>query len=144
LQLRDDRLRPLRGTPVASSAVWENIAMTTTSTSSSSTSANGLTASEWTQHSMLSDLMQQKALLIGIGAAIGLFLLLSRRSAPEEKAARRLVRDWRHVDDSDDVRNLLGENVPTIVRPVLLTILNEVERQVHRAFHSLEREIQRL
>jgi hypothetical protein len=119
--------------------------MTTTSSSSSfSTSSNGLSASEWTQHSMLSDLMQQKGLLIGIGMVIGLFLLLSRRSAPEEKAARRLVRDWRNVDDPDDVRDLLGENVPTIVRPVLLTILNEVERQVHRGFQSLERQIERL
>jgi hypothetical protein len=34
--------------------------------------------------------------------------------------------------------------VPTIVRPVLLTILNEVERQVHRGFQSLERQIERL
>ena len=32
-------------------------------------------------------------------------------TAPEEKAARRLVRDIRRVDDADDVHNLLGENV---------------------------------
>ena len=103
-----------------------------------------MTASEWTQQSMLSDLMQQKWLLIGLGAAVGLFMLVSRRSAPEEKAARRLVRDWRHVDDPDDARDLLGENVPTIVRPVLLAVLEEVQRQVHRGFRSLEREIERL
>jgi hypothetical protein len=125
--------------------VQENIAMTTTSSSSSfSTSSDGLTASGWTQQSMLSDLMQRKALLIGIGVVIGIVLLLSRRSAPEEKAARRLVRDWRHVDDPDDVRDLLGENVPPLVRPVLLTILSEVERQVHRGFRALEREIRHL
>ena len=118
--------------------------MATSTPSSSSTSSNGLTASEWTQQSMLSDLMQQKGLLIGIGAVIGLVLLLSRRSAPEEKAARRLVRDWRHVDDPDDVRDLLGENLPPIVRPVLLALLEEIERQVHRGFRSLEREIERL
>ena len=104
---------------------------TSSTTSSSSTPSNGLTASEWTQQSMLSDLMQQKGLLIGLGVVIGLVMLLSRRSAPEEKAARRLVRDWRNVDDPDDVRDLLGENVPTIVRPALLAVLDEVERQVH-------------
>jgi hypothetical protein len=117
---------------------------TSTSSASSFTSSNGLTASEWTQRSMLSDLMQQKWLLIGLGAALGLFMLVSRRSAPEEKAARRLVRDWRHVDDPDDARDLLGENVPTIVRPVLLAVLEEVQRQVHRGFRSMEREIERL
>lgn len=117
---------------------------TSTSSASSSTSSIGMSASEWTQQSMLSDLMQQKWLLIGLGAAVGLFMLVSRRSAPEEKAARRLVRDWRHVDDPDDARDLLGENVPTIVRPVLLAVLEEVQRQVHRGFRSLEREIERL
>jgi hypothetical protein len=118
--------------------------MATSTPSSSSTSSNGLTASEWTHQSMLSDLMQQKGLLIGIAVVIGLVVLLSRRSAPEEKAARRLVRDWRHVDDPDDVRDLLGENLPTIVRPALLALLEEIERQVHRGFRSLEREIARL
>ena len=117
---------------------------TSTTPSSSSTSSNGLTASEWTQQSMLSDLMQQKGLLIGLGVVIGLVILLSRRSAPEEKAARRLVRDWRHVDDPDDARDLLSENVPTIVRPALLAALDEIERQVHRGFRSLERDIERL
>jgi hypothetical protein len=117
---------------------------TSSTTSSSSTPSNGLTASEWTQQSMLSDLMQQKGLLIGLGVVIGLVMLLSRRSAPEEKAARRLVRDWRHVDDPDDARDLLSENVPTIVRPALLAALDEIERQVHRGFRSLERDIERL
>jgi hypothetical protein len=93
---------------------------------------------------MLSDLMQQKGLLIGIGVVVGLALLLSRRSAPEEKAARRLVRNWRHVDDAADVRDLLGENLPPIVRPALLALLEELQRQVHRGFRSLEREIERL
>jgi len=118
--------------------------MATSTPSSPSTSSNGLTASEWTQQSMLSDLMQQKGLLIGIGVVVGLALLLSRRSAPEEKAARRLVRNWRHVDDADDVRDLLGENLPPIVRPALLALLEELQRQVHRGFRSLEREIERL
>ena len=118
--------------------------MATSTPSSPPTSSNGLTASEWTQQSMLSDLMQQKGLLIGIGVVVGLALLLSRRSAPEEKAARRLVRNWRHVDDADDVRDLLGENLPPIVRPALLALLEELQRQVHRGFRSLEREIERL
>jgi hypothetical protein len=142
LQFRDDLGRCVRGTLVATGALRENIAMATSSVSSSSTASNGLTASEWTQQSMLSDLMQQKGLLIGLGVVVGLFLLLSRRSAPEEKAARRLVRDWRHVDDPDDARELLGQHVPTIIRPVLLAVLDEVERQVHRVFRSLERQIE--
>jgi hypothetical protein len=101
-------------------------------------------ASERTQQTMLQDLMQQKGLLIGMGLAIGAFLLFSRRKAPEEKAARRLVRDWRRVDDPGDVRDLLGENVPTIVRPALLAVLGEVERQIHKGFRQLEKEIERL
>ena len=113
-------------------------------TTSSTTTTDGYTASEWTQQTMLSDLMQQKGLLIGIGVVIAAILLFSRRSAPEEKAARRLVRDWREVDDLDDARDLLGENVPTIVRPVLLIALDELERQVQHAFRALEKEIQRL
>jgi hypothetical protein len=93
---------------------------------------------------MLSDMLQQKWLLIGVGGFIGTLWLLSRRSAPSEKAARRLVRDWRHVDDPDDVRELLGENVPTILKPALLSVLDEIERQVHKGFRQLEREIERL
>jgi hypothetical protein len=34
--------------------------------------------------------------------------------------------------------------VPTIIRPVLLTVLEEVERQVHRVFRSVERQIEAL
>jgi hypothetical protein len=108
------------------------------------TSSDRFTASEWTQQNMLSDMMQQKGLLIGLGCVIACFWLMSRRSAPEEKAARRLVRDWRHVDDADDVRDLLGDNIPTILKPAVLSALEEIERAVHRWFDHLEREIQRL
>jgi hypothetical protein len=95
---------------------------------------------------MLSDVLQQKGLLIGAGSVAGLFffVLLRRRSAPQEKAARRLVRDWRTVDDAADVRNLIGSNLPPIVRPALLMALHEIERQVHKGFQSLERDIERL
>jgi hypothetical protein len=95
---------------------------------------------------MLADVMQQKGMLIGVGAVVGLLLLIvmRRRSAPEEKAARRLVRDWRKVDDVADARDLLGSNLPTIVRPALLLALHEIERQVHKGFESLERDIERL
>ena len=103
------------------------------------------TASEWTQQNMMSDLMQQKGLLIGAGVALGVtLLLLSRRKAPEEQAARRIVRVCRHVDDAEDARDLLGEHVPTILRPALLSALEEIEEQVHHAFRRLEREIDRL
>lgn len=112
--------------------------------STSSTSSDNFTPSEWTQQNMLSDLMQQKALLIGAGVAIGAFFLFRRRSPPEEKAARRLVRDIRHVDDAHAVRDLLGSNLPTIVRPALLLALSEIERQVDRGFRTLEREIDQL
>jgi hypothetical protein len=116
------------------------------STSSTpSSSSDQFTPTEWTQQNMLSDLLQQKALMIGAGVTLGLFmLLLRRRSAPEEKAARRLVRDWRKVDRAADVRDLLGSNVPTIVRPALLMALHEIERQVQKGFESLERDIERL
>ncbi len=114
-------------------------------TTSGTTTSDAYTASEWTQQTMLSDLMQQKGLLIGLGLAIvATILLLSRRSAPEEKAARRLVRDWRDVDDVDDARELLGENLPPIVRPALLIALEELEHEVHRGFRALEKEIKRL
>jgi hypothetical protein len=102
-------------------------------------------ASDWTQQSMLNDLMQQKWLVAG-GAAVlvVLWLFSRRRSAPEEQAARRLVRDWRNVDDVTDVRDILGDNLPTILRPALLTALEEIEHIVHRWFRQAEREIQRL
>jgi hypothetical protein len=120
--------------------------VTTSSTpSSSSSSSNNFTPTEWTQQTMLSDVMQQKGLLIGAGVALGLlFLFLRRRSAPEEAAARRLVRDMRKVDDAADVRDLLGSNLPTIARPALLAALHEIERLVHKGFRSLERDIERL
>ncbi len=94
---------------------------------------------------MLSDVMQQKGLLIGAGVVLGVVLLLLRRPpAPEKQAVRRLVRDWRNVDDAGDVRALVGSNLPTLVRPALLLALHEVERQVHRGLHNLERDIERL
>jgi hypothetical protein len=107
-------------------------------------SERDLSASEWTQQTMLSDLMQQKGLLIGIAVAMAVVFFMTRRSAPEEQAARRLVRDWRHVDDPDDARDLLGENIPTILRPALITALDEIEHQVHRWFRQLEHDIERL
>ena len=54
------------------------------------------------------------------------------------------MRNWRKVDDAGDVRDLLGSNVPTIVRPALLMALHEIERQVHKGFASVERDIERL
>ena len=121
------------------------MASTSSTPSSSSTSSDHYTPTEWTQQSMLSDLMQQKGLLIGAGLVLGLWVfMLRRRAAPEEKAARRLVRDIRKVDDAADVRDLLGSNVPTIVRPALLIALHEIERQVRKGFESLERDIERL
>jgi hypothetical protein len=94
---------------------------------------------------MLSDVLQQKGLLIGLGVMIvAVWFIRSRASRPEEKAARRLVRDWRKIDDAEDVRDLLGENLPTIVRPALLMALEEIERQVQRSFRKLEKSIERL
>ncbi len=113
-------------------------------TPSSSTPTDSYTASEWTQQSMFSDLLQQKGLIIGAGVIVGLFLLLRGRSRPEEKAARKLVRDWRNVDDPGDVRDLLGENLPPIIRPALLMVLAEVERQIKLGFRRVERQIERL
>jgi hypothetical protein len=109
-----------------------------------STTSERFPATDWTQQTVLSEVMQQKSLLIGLGLAAAAFFAFSRRSAPQEKAARRLVRDMRHVDDAGDVRDLLGSNLPTIVRPVLLLALEELERQVHKGFLRLEREIEQL
>jgi hypothetical protein len=102
------------------------------------------TASEWTQQSMFGDLSQQKWLIVGAACFVGALWLWSRRKAPEEKAAQRLVRDWRHVDDVDDARDLLGSNVPTIFKPVLLTALGEIEDVVNEWFRRAEKEIHRL
>jgi hypothetical protein len=94
---------------------------------------------------MLGDMGQQKWLLIGVASLVGAIVLwATRRKAPEEKAAKRLVRDLRNVDDADDVRDLLGENLPTILRPALLSALEEIQDQVHHGFRRLEREISRL
>jgi hypothetical protein len=95
---------------------------------------------------MLNDLLEQRGLLIGAGIALVVLLLFMRRSggSDEQEAARRLVRDWRHVDDADDARELLGSNLPVVVRPALLAVLEVIEDQVHRAFGRLERQIQRL
>lgn len=101
-------------------------------------------ASEWTQRSLLNDLLQQKWLIAGAAVFIGALWLFTRRSAPQEQAARRLVRDWRNVDDPNDVRELLGDNLPPILRPALLSALEEIENIVHRWFRQLEREVQRL
>jgi hypothetical protein len=100
--------------------------------------------SEWTQQTMLGDLASQKWLWVGAACSVGALWLWSRRKGPEEKAAQRLVRDWRHVDDVDDARDLLGSNVPTILKPALLTGLEEIEDQVHAMFRRVEREINRL
>jgi hypothetical protein len=117
----------------------------TSSASGPSSVTDQYTASDWTQKSMLDDLADQKWLLIGTGCLIGaIWLWASRRAGPEEKAARRLVRDWRHVDDVDAARDLLGSNVPTILKPALLSALEEIENQVHRWFRQLERNIRRL
>jgi hypothetical protein len=122
--------------------------MTTTSStpySSSSSTSDNYTSTEWTETNMLTDLMQQRGLLVGLGALVVAFLFFKRRSGrPEEKAARRLVRDMRRVDDPDDVRDLLGDNLPAIVRPALLIALAEIERQVHRGFDKLQHDLQRL
>jgi hypothetical protein len=116
-----------------------------TPSSTSTSSADRFSATDWSQPSLLSEVMQQKGLLIGLGFTVVAFLVLARRrSAPEERAARRLVRDWRRVDDVRDARNLLGSNLPTIVRPILLLLLAEIERQVHTGFDNIERDIRRL
>ena len=70
--------------------------------------SESLTSTEFTQRTMLNDLMQQRGLLIGVGVGVGLLLLFLLRREPDEKeAARRLVRDWRNVDDVDDARDVL-------------------------------------
>ena len=108
--------------------------------------STGYTASEWTQQNMLTDLLQRKGLLIGAAVVVIALLVFRKRSAPPapEKAARRLVRDWRRVDAPTDVRDLLGENLPAILRPVLLLVLAELERLANTGFRRLEHEIDHL
>ena len=115
------------------------------SSSSTSGSSDTFTPSEWTQQNMLSDLMQQKGLLIGIGAVVLAVLFFRGRSSDsQEQAARHLVRDWRRVDDTEGARDLVGEYLPTVLRPAMLIALEEIERQVQRGFQRLERQIERL
>jgi hypothetical protein len=103
-----------------------------------------MSSSELTQQTMLSDLLQQRW-LIALGVGFGIFMLWRMRSTPEpERAARRLVRDLRHVDDVEDARDLIGSNLPPIMRPAMLLILEEIERQVEQGFRRLERTIERL
>jgi hypothetical protein len=123
----------------------ENAMASPSSTSASTSSADRFPSTDWSQPTLLSEVMQQKGLLIGLGLTVVAFLVLARRrSAPETRAVRRLVRDWRRVDDIRDARDLLGSNLPTVVRPVLLVVLGEIERQVHRGFDNIERDIRRL
>jgi len=104
-----------------------------------------LTSSEFTQQTMWSDLTRQPWLIpVGIGLGVLLLLNLMRRPPEQEQAARRLVRDWRKVDDVDAARDLLGENIPTILRPALLMVLEECERQVRQGFRRIERTIEHL
>ena len=106
--------------------------------------ADRLTSSEWTNRTIMDDLMQQKTLLMAVGLTLlGVLFLWSRRPAPQEQAARRLVRHWRDVDDPDDARDLLADNLPPILQPAMLMALHELRRQVHRGFRTMEREIER-
>src|SRR5688500_8079968 len=90
-----------------------------------------MTASELTQNTMLSDLTGQRSLLMcSAVTTAALWSFMPRRPAGEEQAARRLVRDWRNVDDIDDARDLIGSNVPAILRPALLIVMSEIERQI--------------
>jgi hypothetical protein len=109
------------------------------------TDSERLTSSEFTQESILSDLSQQPW-LIGLAVGLGALLLFNRlrRPAEQEKAARHLVRDWRKVDDVAGARDLLGENLPAVMRPALLRLLAEIERQTDRGFRRLERSIEHL
>ena len=104
-----------------------------------------LTPSEMTRQTMLSDLRQQPMLLAGAGLAlVAVLLFWMRRQPSQERAARHLVREWRHVDDVDDARDLLGSNLPVILRPALLAALDAAEDQVDRWFRQLERNLSRM
>jgi hypothetical protein len=107
-------------------------------------SSDRFAPTEWSQQSVVTGVMSQKGLLIGVGVALAALFVFLRRPASQEKAARQLVRDIRHVDDAGDIRDLLGSTLPPIVRPVLLLALEELERQVHRGFLTLEHQIEDL
>jgi hypothetical protein len=112
---------------------------------SSTYAPDRFTDTQLAQPSMLEKLGQQRTLLIGGGLTLAALVFLMRRRQPaQERAARRLVRDWRRVDDLDDARDLLGSNVPAVLRPAMLVILAEVERQVQHALHRVERAIHKL
>lgn len=109
------------------------------------TDTQGMTADEWTQQTMLSDLRQQPMLLAGAGLALlAIVLYWTRRRPSQKSAARHLVRDWRGVDDVDDARDLLSANIPVILRPALMVVLEQVEDQVDHWFHQVERAISKL
>jgi hypothetical protein len=108
-------------------------------------SDEGVAMSDLAEPSPWASLTQQRPLMIGAGlAGLALLFLWLRRSDPRDQAARRLVRDWGDVDDVDDARAVVGSNLPTILQPVLLILLREVEAQVDRGFRELERRISRL
>ena len=104
-----------------------------------------LTASELTQKTMLSDLKQQPMVWAGAAlAVVAVVLFWTRRQPSQESAARHLVRDWRGVDDVSDARNLVGANMPIILRPALLAALEAAEDQVDAWFRQAERAISRM
>jgi hypothetical protein len=104
-----------------------------------------LSPSELTQKTMLSDLKQQPMVWAGAAlAVVALALFWSRRQPSQEVAARHLVRDWRGVDDVSDARDLLGSNVPIILRPALLAGLEALEGQVQVWFRQAERALTRM
>ena len=104
-----------------------------------------MTPSELTQKKMWSDVKQQPMLWAGGALAVVAFLLWwTRREPSQQSAARHLVRDWRSVDDVDDARDLLGSNVPVILRPALLAGLDAAEAQVETWFRQAERAINRM
>jgi hypothetical protein len=94
---------------------------------------------------MLADMRQQPMVWAGLGlAAFAVVLFWLRRRPSQERAARHLVRDWRHVDDIDDARDLLGSNMPAVLRPALMVLLHEAENQVHHWFRQMERSLNRM
>jgi hypothetical protein len=104
-----------------------------------------LSPSELTQKTMLSDLKQQPMLWGGAAlAVVALVLFWTRRQPSQQDAARHLVRDWRGVDDVDDARDLLGANVPIILRPALLAGLEALEGQVETWFRQAERALMKM